>query len=251
MNSGVLSILGTRIDVVDYQGAIEKILGLAEKKEPSSVAAANTHLIAEARRSLDFKKTLQQFDLIVPDGMPLVWSIRARGIKISDRVYGPYLMREVIKVTPRPWKHFFFGGTEKILFDLTSAMKSLQPDLQIVGTFSPPFRNWTEDDEEKFASLINEANPDFIWVALGGVRQEKWIIQNRSRFKRGVFIAVGDAFPLLAGHRSFAPLWAQRFGLTWAYRLIQQPSRVGFRYLKYNTFFLYYTLHDAVLGSPR
>ena len=89
-------------------------------------------------------------------------------------------------------------------------------------------------------------NPDFIWVALGGVKQENWIARNRHRYQRGVFLAVGDAFELLAGRRTFAPAWMQRSGLTWVYRLVQEPRRLWKRYLTNNTAFATYAILEVL-----
>jgi exopolysaccharide biosynthesis WecB/TagA/CpsF family protein len=183
--------------------------------------------------------------------MPLRWSLNARGAKLTDRVYGPYFMEKMIRATPRPWRHFLFGGTEETLRDLATHLREIQPDLEIAGTLSPPFRAWNETDEAEFARIIAESKADFIWVALGGERQERWIVDNLKRHTRGVFFAVGDAFVLLAGQRSFAPAWMQRMGITWAYRLWQEPRRLWRRYTQFNSLFLFYTLRDALLGSPR
>src|SRR5260370_14931054 len=107
---------------------------------------------------------------------------------------------------------------------------------------SPPFRPFTEADEASFAEAINRADPHFVWVALPGVRMERWIIDNQARYKRGVFLAVGDAFTLLAGRRKFAPRWMQRLGLTWLFRLSAEPLRLVPRYLKFKFLFLFYYL---------
>jgi glycosyltransferase involved in cell wall biosynthesis len=124
--------------------------------------------------------------------------------------------------------------------------------VEIVGTLSPPFRAWTEKDEEKFASIIRNSGADFIWVALGGDRQERWVEKNLKRHSKGIFLAVGDAFELLAGKRAFAPRWMQKAGLTWLYRLWQEPRRLFPRYFKYNSLFLYYSWLDRLLGgTPR
>jgi len=193
---------------------------------------------------------MEKFDLVLPDGMPLRWSLNAQGAKLTDRVYGPYFMEKMIRATPRPWRHFLFGGTEETLAALSAHLREIQPDVEIAGTFSPPFRNWTETDEAEFARIISAAKPDFIWVALGGERQERWIMENLQRHTRGVFFAVGDAFVLLAGQRAFAPAWMQRLGITWAYRLWQEPSRLWRRYTQFNSLFLYYTVRDALFGTP-
>jgi glycosyltransferase involved in cell wall biosynthesis len=106
-------------------------------------------------------------------------------------------------------------------------------------------------DEAEFARTIAESKADFIWVALGGERQERWIVDNLGRHTHGVFFAVGDAFVLLAGQRGFAPAWMQRTGTTWAYRLWQEPRRLWRRYTQFNSLFLFYTVRDALLGAPR
>lgn len=241
-----LRVLGVRLEGVDYPGAVAKLEELAGAKKPAAVAACNTHLVALARQQPEFGKILEGFDLLLPDGMPLVWAMRKQGAAIKDRVYGPYLMQEALKKFPWPWKHFFFGGTERCLGELVAAARKIQPEVEVVGTLSPPFRIWTEADEQKFADQIRASQADFIWVALGGGRQEKWIAKNISRHSRGVFLAVGDAFELLAGRRPFAPSWMQKAGLTWVYRLCQEPRRLLTRYLKYNSLFVYYSLMEKI-----
>ena len=245
-----IPILGTPVAVVDYDSAVAESRRLAGEPRPGAVAASNTHIVALARHRRDFGKIMRQFDLVLPDGMPLRWSLNAQGAKLTDRVYGPYFMEKMIRAAPRPWRHFFFGGTEETLAALTAALREIQPEIEIAGMLSPPFRTWTEQDEAEFARAIAESKADFIWVALGGERQERWIIDNLRRHARGVFFAVGDAFVLLAGQRTFAPVWMQRLGITWAYRLWQEPRRLWRRYTQFNTLFLFYTLRDALLGTP-
>ena len=245
-----IPILGTPVAVVDYESAIEESRRLAGEGRAAAVAASNTHIISLARHRRDFGEVMRRFDLVLPDGMPLRWSLNAQGAKLTDRVYGPYFMAKMIRATPRPWRHFLFGGTEETLRDLTAHLRTIQPDLDIAGMFSPPFRAWTEDDEAEFARVITQSKADFVWVALGGERQERWIIENLKRHTRGVFFAVGDAFVLLAGQRTFAPAWMQRIGITWAYRLWQEPRRLWRRYTQFNSLFLFYTLRDALLGTP-
>ena len=245
-----IPILGTPVAVVDYKSAIEESRRLAGEGRAAAVAASNTHIISLARHRRDFGEVMRRFDLVLPDGMPLRWSLNAQGAKLTDRVYGPYFMEKMIRATPRPWRHFLFGGTEETLTELTAHLRTIQPDLDIAGTFSPPFRAWTEDDEAEFARVITQSKADFVWVALGGERQERWIIENLKRHTRGVFFAVGDAFVLLAGQRTFAPAWMQRLGITWAYRLWQEPRRLWRRYTQFNSLFLFYTLRDALLGTP-
>ncbi|MEX1110623.1 MAG: WecB/TagA/CpsF family glycosyltransferase, partial [Chthoniobacterales bacterium] len=102
-----IPILGTPVAVVDYDSAMAATLRLAREGRPASVAASNTHIISLARHKSDFGETMRKFDLVLPDGMPLRWSLNARGAQLKDRVYGPYFMEKMIRATPRPWRHFF------------------------------------------------------------------------------------------------------------------------------------------------
>lgn len=246
-----MNVLGTTVACASYDSARESAKTLARQGRPTAICPANTHIIAEAKHDPAFGRIIGKFDLILPDGMPIVWTLNFYGARLPDRVYGPYLMQHVVKDTPRPWRHFLFGDTEDCLRDLRQAMQRLQPDVDIVGALSPPFRTWTEADEESFADTINAAQPDFVWVALPGVRMERWIIANQDRYKGGVFLAVGDAFTLLSGRRPFAPRWMQRLGLTWFYRLCLDPFRLGPRYLCYNSLFVFYIIQAALKSLLR
>jgi N-acetylglucosaminyldiphosphoundecaprenol N-acetyl-beta-D-mannosaminyltransferase len=241
-----IRVLGTLVACATYDSALQRIKALAREPRATAVCPSNTHILGEARHNPGFARILNKFDLVLPDGMPVVWALNARGAQLRDRVYGPYFMRHVIRNTPRPWRHFFFGDSEECLVELRRFLNQLQPDIDIAGMLSPPFQPFTEVDEASFAEAINRTKPHFVWVALPGVRMERWIINNQERYAGGVFLAVGDAFSLLSGRRSFAPRWMQRMGLTWAYRLSKEPLRLGPRYLQYNSLFLSYLLRDAV-----
>lgn len=243
-----IKIMGTPVACCTYDSALEQIKMLAREPRAAAVCPANTHILGEARHNPTFAGILARFDLVLPDGMPIVWALNFRGAELKDRVYGPYFMRHALLNTPRPWRHFFFGDSQECLADLRRVLLELQPELEIVGMISPPFRPFTKADEESFADAINRAEPDFVWVALPGVRMERWIVDNQARYRKGVFLAVGDAFTLLSGRRPFAPSWMQRFGLTWAYRLCREPLRLGPRYLRYNFIFIFYLLSDLLRG---
>jgi N-acetylglucosaminyldiphosphoundecaprenol N-acetyl-beta-D-mannosaminyltransferase len=243
-----IKILGTPVACATYDSALEQLKLLAREPRPTAVCPANTHILAEARHNPDFAQVLARFDLVLPDGMPLVWLLNHCGAGLRDRVYGPYLMRHTLRHTPRPWRHFFFGDTPECVADLPRVAAQLQPHIRVAGLLSPPFRPWTDADEAAFADTINRAEPDFVWVALPGVRMERWIMANQARYRRGVFVAVGDGFSLLTGRRQLAPDWMQRLGLTWLHRLSREPRRIGGRHLRYHPLFLFYLLRDGLRG---
>lgn len=240
------TVLGTVLDVTTYEQTLERMIQMVERGGVAALAAANTQLIAEAVYDPAYAAVLANFEMVVPDGMPLVWALRLDGHDIVDRVYGPHLMSHVLANGPARMKHYFFGGTKECLDRLKAKAAELNPNIRIVGSASPPFGQWDEETEAALVEGINASDADFIWVALGGVKQEVWISKNKHRFKRGVFLAVGDAFALVAGIRSYAPEWMQRKGLTWLFRLIQEPRRLLARYLRYNTLFLVAFMKDRL-----
>ena len=154
-----IEILGTPVAVVNYDSAIAESLRLAGAGRPAAVAASNTHIVSLARHKEDFGRVIRRFDLVLPDGMPLRWSLNAKGAGLGDRVYGPYFMEKMVRATPRPWRHFLFGGTVDTLRTLVEHLRKIQPDIEIAGTLSPPFQQWSEQNEESFASAIGEAKP--------------------------------------------------------------------------------------------
>lgn len=237
-------VIGLPIHAVTYAEAVVECQRLAKLPRATAVAASNTHIAVMAREDEAFAKVMRGFDLIVPDGAPLLWVMNAQGAGLEDRVYGPYLMERVVQASPGPWRHFLFGGSADCLVALEKALRVLQPGLELAGSYSPPFREWDEADETEFVRLLNAADVDFIWVALGGGKQERLISRLAPRLKRGCLLAVGDAFPLLAGLRPYAPAWLQRLGLTWVWRLCQEPGRLAKRYLRNNWRFVRYWAED-------
>lgn len=232
------NVLGTELELTDYEGALQRVVSLSQRPRASLVAAANTHLVAEAAGNPEFAIMLRGFDLVLPDGMPLVWALRLDGHRIADRVYGPYFMEHVLKNAPRHMRHCFFGGTVECLEKLQQRAKEMRPELRIADAISPPFGKWDEATAADLIERINRADADFVWVALGGVKQESWMAQNRQRFARGVFVGAGDAFALIAGMRNYAPAWMQHAGLTWLHRLMKEPGRLLGRYVRYNSRFV-------------
>ncbi len=230
-------VLSTWADVVDYDAAIARMADWAAGDQPRLVAAANTHLVAAAHEDAAFASVLNGFDLVVPDGMPLVWALRLDGHELRDRVYGPYLMEYGLRRLGAPCRHFFVGGTRECLDALAAAAQRLQPGIAIMGDCSPPFGVQNESVDDLMVEQIRASGANVIWLALGGVRQETWLAHHKHRLPPGVYLAVGDAFALIAGQRSYAPRWMQRVGLTWLHRLASEPRRLGPRYLTYNTRF--------------
>lgn len=249
-----LPVIGLPLACTDYAGAVEWIL---EKASVSHVAvaveAANTHVAALARSDAAFGETMSRFDLIVPDGMPLVWSINAAlpaEEKLRDRVYGPTLMLETLEATAgRPeFRHFLLGGKDSTLAKLKTVFAERFPGVAIAGAYSPPFGEWPEEEFERICAMIRDSGANLIWVGLGCPKQEHWIARHKDRLPPGVYFGIGAAFAFHAGEVSQAPAILQKFGLEWAYRIAAEPRRLFKRYFTYNSLFLWYTLRDRMSG---
>lgn len=247
----IIPIIGLPVAATTYAGAVEWILAHAhDRNQTYAVEAANTHVAALARTDEDFGEAMRQFDLICPDGMPLVWALNSKlgaAEKLTDRVYGPTLMLETLKATDgkaNDYKHFLLGGKASTLDNLKRNFAEQFPGVCIVGSHSPPFGDWPENEFEIIAEKIRASRANLIWVGLGCPKQEHWIAANKHRLPPGVYFGIGAAFAFHAGEIRQAPPLIQRFGLEWAYRVAMEPRRLFKRYFTYNSLFVYHLLRD-------
>ena len=244
----VVRVIGLPLACTDYKGAVSWILDkAADRTAATAVEAANTHVAAMNRHNEEFRETMSRFDLVVPDGMPLVWSINFKlGDEgcLTDRVYGPTLMLETIKATrSKPeYRHFLLGGKESTLQKLHENLTRDHSEVEIAGVYSPPFGEWPADENDRIFEKIIESGANLIWVGLGCPKQEHWIANNKDRLPPGVYFGIGAAFAFHAGEVSQAPAVLQKCGLEWAYRIAAEPRRLFKRYLVHNSLFLWYWL---------
>lgn len=155
-------------------------------------------------------------------------------------------MEEVFKITvEKGYKHYFYGSTEETLTVLREKLNEKYPGIQIVGMYSPPFRPLSGDEDREIVDMINETNPDFVWVGLGAPKQENWMAAHQGKVN-GFMVGVGAGFDYFAENISRAPMWMQNFNLEWLYRLIQDPKRLFKRYFHTNTRFIW---HAVIRGK--
>ena len=235
----IAPVLGLPVNVCNYSQAVDALrTGANHLTTPYLVAAANTHLVALAHRKQRFRETMTQFDLIVPDGMPLVWYLnRIHGAGLRDRVYGPDLMRRILATAESSERHFLLGGAEAERKKLKDVLAREYPKVDIVGSYSPPFGNWPAGEEENIVQLLRRSSPTFVWVGLGCPKQEQLLASLKSALPPAVYVAVGAAFSLISGTVKQAPPSWQRVGFEWAFRLLMEPRRLWRRYLVNNTYF--------------
>nr|WP_137831049.1 WecB/TagA/CpsF family glycosyltransferase [Methylobacterium sp. L1A1] len=226
-----VNILGVGISAIDMEDAVATIDRWIDQRQRQFVCITGVHGVMECRRDIELRGILRAAGLVTPDGMPLVWMAHRLGFDRVRRVYGPDLMREVSRLSQeRGYRHFYFGGGPGLADALAAQQRAAYPGIQVVGTLSPPFRPASEAEDEAMVQAINAAKPDIVWVGLSTPKQERWMSAHRDRIEAPVMIGVGAAFDFLAGTKRQAPLWMQRSGLEWAFRLASEPRRLWRRY---------------------
>jgi N-acetylglucosaminyldiphosphoundecaprenol N-acetyl-beta-D-mannosaminyltransferase len=239
MSSPRINVLGVGISAINLETALEAVTARIEQKEKGYICVTGVHGVSEAQTDQSFRQILNRAFLCTPDGMPLVWAGRRQGRKEMGRVYGPDLMLAVLQLSEsKGYRHFFYGGANGTAEVLRRQMLQRFPKLRIVGTFEPPFRPLNHDEESKLTELIQTTRPDMMWIGLSTPKQEKFMAQYLNRLDVTLMVGVGAAFDIHAGRTRQAPVWMQRFGLEWFFRLCCEPRRLGKRYLKNNPLFL-------------
>jgi N-acetylglucosaminyldiphosphoundecaprenol N-acetyl-beta-D-mannosaminyltransferase len=233
------SVLGTWVDAVDPPSALQEIEAWLAGGQRRYVCVANVHAVMEALHDDRVRYVYNQAGLIVPDGMPLVWVGRLRGHTGVRRVYGPDLMLALCGRLARAGRSaFFYGGSPGVAAHLAEHLCGRFPGLSSAGSYAPPFRDLSVNEEEDVVRLLNDAGPDVIFVGLGCPRQEKWMAAFRERLRAPVLVGVGAAFDFHTRRIPQAPRWMQSAGLEWLFRLAQEPLRLWRRYLVYNPLFV-------------
>lgn len=234
-----VNVLGVKVSAINMPRAIEVIDSWVQSREQHFVTITGVHGIMESQRDSTLRDIHNRAGLITPDGMPLVWISHRRGWKNVSRVYGPDLLLEVCNVsTDRGYRHYFYGGAPGVADQLATRLQTRFPGLQVAGTYCPPFRPLTPEEDAEMIEEINAANPDIVWVGLSTPKQERWMNAQVGRLNAPVMVGVGAAFDFHAGLKAQAPRWMQRNGLEWLFRLSTEPRRLWKRYLVNNPSFV-------------
>lgn len=247
LNLGKSNVLGVLIDAVDYEGAVDIVIRAAREKKPVAVSALAVHGLMTGTLDREHRFRLNHFELLVPDGQPVRWVLNALyGKKLPDRVYGPNL---TLMVCARAAKEglpvYFYGSTPTIVGALQPALERRFPGLVIAGIEPSKFRHLKPEEKIELASRIRNSGAALLFVGLGCPRQEIFAYEFRDLL--GVpILAVGAAFPFLAGALPQAPSWMQNAGLEWFYRLLSEPRRLWRRYLFLNPAYLFLVTLQAM-----
>jgi N-acetylglucosaminyldiphosphoundecaprenol N-acetyl-beta-D-mannosaminyltransferase len=231
-------ILGCFINADSWDHAINRIHRWTAARESRYVCICNVHSLVTARQDKVFHRALINADMATPDGMPIAWMLRQMGFPNQERINGPDLMWNYCQLAERMKEPIFlYGSTPKTLDAIQHKLLDSFPKLLISGTYSPPFRTLTSQEDTEIIDIINNSDARVVFVSLGCPKQELWMAQHRGKIN-AVMIGVGAAFDYHAGTIKRAPLWMQHHGLEWLHRLYSEPRRLWKRYMVTNSIFI-------------
>lgn len=242
-------VLGMRVDATSYADAARRIVAWAQEGSGRYVCVATVNNVMEAYDDRRHRRVVNEADLVTPDGMPLVWALKALGVAGATRVYGPDLTPAVCeRAAAEGVPVGFYGGTPEVLDDLVVALRRRCPGLQVAYAESPPFRPLTADEDEAAVRRLRRSGARVVFVGLGAPKQEQWMADHRDRLA-AVLVGVGAAFDFIAGHKRQAPQVLQRAGLEWLFRLATEPRRLWRRYAERNPRFVVLFARQLLIGG--
>jgi N-acetylglucosaminyldiphosphoundecaprenol N-acetyl-beta-D-mannosaminyltransferase len=232
-------VLGVEYFVGDVAAAGSAVLRRVESGLGGYSCLCGVHGIVTAQHSESMMRALEGAWLNFPDGAPVAWLMRRHGAGDARRVAGPDLMPHVIEAGQDAGiRHFLFGSSPGVLERLERRLLERFPRAIIAGSISPPFRELSDEENERFAAQIVASGAHIVWVGLGLPKQDEWLHRSAGLFAPAVGLGVGAAFDFLAGTKPRAPEWVQRAGLEWMHRLLKEPRRLAGRYATTNTEFM-------------
>jgi len=239
---------GIRFDKVNLSESVKKVITAIEHNSKIQVCVTNVYSTVLMQKDTEFRKINNSTSLVVADGMPIIWVSKLMGFPLPCRIAGSDLFFELCTVaSTRNYTFYFLGSKKEVLDKIRVNLKVDFPDLKIVGMYSPPYRDqFSEEENNDIVQKINEVKPDVLWVGMTAPKQEKWIFHNLDKLNVKVAIGVGAVFNFVAGSVPRAPVWMQKMGMEWFFRLIQEPKRLWKRYLIGNTIFLWLVLKEFI-----
>ena len=239
-------VVSIDISIGKYNDFLKNLLSLSSEKKSSYVCISNVHMTIEAYLNKDFCNIVNNADIATPDGMPLAKAIKfIYGIS-QDRVAGMDLTEDLFRECEKHNKSvFIYGSTDDTLEKISTKVINDFPNLKLTN-YSPPFRALSDNEKSNIITMINDSNPDFVFVALGCPKQEKWMAEHKDKVN-SCMIGLGGALEVYAGVKDRAPLWMQKYSLEWLYRLMQDPKRLWKRYFVTNSLFIILFLKQYII----
>jgi exopolysaccharide biosynthesis WecB/TagA/CpsF family protein len=240
-------LFGVQVSATDYDELIEAMMQAASLHVPAVVSFHAVHAIVESIKDPKLLRKVNRFDAVAPDGQPVRWALNhLHGVGLAERVYGPEAMARLCeRAANESVPIYLYGSSQQVIDALLIKLPKRFPDLQIAGAESPPFRELTPEEDAAAVERINESGAGLVFIGLGCPKQDHFAADHAERIQ-AVLACVGAAFDFHAGAKVMAPVWMQRTGLEWLYRLASEPRRLWRRYLSTNSIFLAKWLRAAI-----
>jgi len=254
-----VTVGGVAFDDVTMEDAVARILLCVQKSErPQHVCTGNLDHLVMLQKDGEFRAIYEKAALVLADGMPIIWLSRLAARRdhavtpLRERVAGSDLFWELGRVSAQNGlRLFFLGGMPGAADRAAKELTARYPGVSICGTYCPPVEAFnTPAEQARIEAVIRKAAPDVLLVGLGAPKQEKWIAEHKTIINVPVCIGVGGSFEMAAGMVKRAPLWAQRYGMEWACRMLQDPRRLVRRYLGRDLPFLFVLLIRTLVARP-
>ena len=229
---------------------IDLLFNVPKAPVSATVSLVGMPAIISAKENPRYARMYNESTIAAIDGMPFVKKARRKGFE-CERCSGPDIMGSVFeRGVAEGTRHFFYGGkNDEVLQKIRNNLEKNYPGINIVGMYSPPFRELTEEEDEKIVKEINELTPDFIWVGIGAPRQEMWMYRHRESIHNACMLGVGAGFDFIAGTLAKAPAWMETAGIEWFYRLSKEPKRLWKRYILGGVKYIWYSLEAWIFPA--
>ncbi len=232
INTKFLTIDGLKFAIGGINDVVSHIIYQSKRSTKGCVILpCSLNDLAHKNKTEYNQKAYTEVDMLLPDGMPLVWAISLKGKK-TDRIYGPDLMKRLLSLQEvQRTRHVFYGSSKRTLNKLEMYIQKKHPYMKHTLFISPPFRQLSQQEEWGYVTQIRHYKPDYVWIGLSSPKQVIVAVQWKNQLPNTIILCVGAAFDFIAGTVPQAPKWMQRMGLEWAFRLGTNPRRLWRRYL--------------------
>lgn len=246
-----LEMLGVSIHMSPLEDIVSVANQAIQGKRPQvHFACANPHSLVTAKTDKEFTDALKNSDLVVADGTGVTLLARITSLPVPPRITGHDFFEGLLDVLNKQGKKriFFFGSSDKVLEKIRTKLSDTYPNLEIAGTYSPPYRSWSQEENAAMISIINDSHADVLWVGMTAPKQEKWVFNNRAALNTPVIGSIGAVFDFIAGTHPRAPDWMCSCGIEWLYRLVKEPKRMWQRNIVSTPKFILSALKERLLS---
>jgi N-acetylglucosaminyldiphosphoundecaprenol N-acetyl-beta-D-mannosaminyltransferase len=235
----IYNVCDVSFNFVSFECVVSTVKKWQHIQEKHYISICNPHSVMLCRRDVEMRAATAAAEFVLPDGVGVILGARILGYANHGRVTGPALMLYLCdKGREYGWRHYFYGGGEGVADQLAARLSAQYQGLAIAGTYCPPFRTLSTEEDLAIVEQINMTQPDIVWVGLGAPKQEKWMAAHLGRLSSTSMVGVGAAFDFHSGNITWAPRWVRKLGVEWAYRLALEPRRMWRRNLDSPLFLL-------------